>query len=152
MVENVSTKVCICLQGTSVNPMTKDSISTANCRNTESTTLVRGLIPCTGCNKKFTSNRYMKEHAKCYIDPDKKYACTYCRRQCSSPANLGAHIKRAHGAGYMAPCGKHFDWPPKYHRHLNSGRYDGCQQHKIEEKHKKYDIMAKAKHYFHHSM
>ena len=88
-----------------------------------------GLIPCTGCNKKFTSNHYIKEHAKCHIDPDKKYACTDCRRQCSSPANLWAHIKGAHGAGYTAPCGKHFDWPPKYHRHLNSGRCDGCQQH-----------------------
>ena len=111
-----------------------------------------GLIPCTGCNKKFTSNRYMKEHAKCHINPDKKYQCTDCRRQCSSPANLCAHIKGAHGAGYTAPCGKHFDWPPKYHRHLNSGKCDGCYKHRIEEKRKKYEIMAKAKNYFFHSM
>ena len=67
-----------------------------------------GLIPCTGCNKKFTSNRYMKKHAKCHIDPDKKYQCTDCRRQCSSPANLRAHIKGASWSRLHSPLWETF--------------------------------------------
>ena len=107
-VENVSTKFCICLQGISVNFVTKDFTFNSELQEHRKHHTGEGLIPCTGCNKKFTSNRYMKEHAKCHIDPDKKYQCTDCRRQCSSPANLRAHIKGAHGAGYTAPCGQTF--------------------------------------------
>ena len=92
----------------------------------------------------------MKEHAKSHVDPGKKYACTQCTRKCNSAANLRAHVKEAHGPGYTAPCGDHFNWPPKYHRHLQKCKR--CEPLLIEKKRQKYEYMSKAKHYFLHSV
>ena len=109
-----------------------------------------GLVECEICHKKFVSKRYLKEHNKKHEDEGKRYKCELCPRSCANQQNLRQHVRGAHEGSYTTLCGKKIDWPPKYHRHLRNCR--DCEKVRIEERHKKYEVMAKVKHYFLHSV
>ena len=108
------------------------------------------LEECDQCHKKFVSKRYLKKHMKSHENEGKRFKCDQCIRTCSSELNLKQHVRGAHGEGFTALCGKKFDWPPKYQRHLR--KCTDCEKVRIEQRRKKYDIMSKAKHYFLHSV
>ena len=109
-----------------------------------------GLVECEICHKKFVSKWYLKEHNKKHEDEGKRYKCELCPRSCANQQNLQQHVRGAHEGDYTTLCGKKIDWPPKYHWHLRNCR--DCKKVQIEERCKKYEVMAKAKHYFLHSV
>ena len=77
-----------------------------------------GLLDCEKCLKKFVSKCFLKEHLKSHENEGKRFQCTQCSRHCGSEQNLRQHVRGAYGERYTALCGEHFNWAPKYHRHL----------------------------------
>ena len=101
-----------------------------------------GLFPCLHCDKKYTTNSAMLEHAKshnvnlqcdlCPMSVQKRYNSTYA---------LAQHKRGMHGPGWNSPCGINFKWKSHYSRHLNSG-CDTCDEY-CANKRKKRFLFAK---------
>ena len=56
----------------------------------------KGEISCTepGCKKKFTQQRYFKEHMKTH---QQSYKCLYCTKSYGHKKTLNRHMREAHG-------------------------------------------------------
>ena len=97
-----------------------------------------GLFPCLHCDKKYTTNSVMLEHAKshnvnlqcdlCPLSVEKRYNSMYA---------LAQHKRGMHGPGCNSPCGINYKWKSHYSRHLNSG-CDTCDQYHANKRKKRF--------------
>lgn len=90
-----------------------------------------GLIPCTNCDKTFTTNRSMLRHA--VVHQGQRYTCDKCPNfETYTPGGLHQHEKGEHGPGWVAKCGIKFKWPSKRRRHEK--HCDECKQAYVDER------------------
>ena len=68
----------------------------------------KGLIPCTGYDRKFTSNTAMRAHS--ITHQNIKFKCSTCSKEFDSPAYLKQHEHGMHGEGFLALCGLAYVW------------------------------------------
>ena len=82
---------------------------------------------CDMCEKRFTQNKSLTRHKKVHLGGT--VTCTMCDKTCTTPEQLYTHFRGAHGKGYTAPCGDHFQWPGPRAKH--QADCTSCK-HKIE--------------------
>ena len=70
---------------------------------------------CDLCEKRFTQNKSLTRHMK--VHDDNPVMCSMCDKTCQTPEQMYTHFRGAHGKGYRAPCGKHYQWPAAQARH-----------------------------------
>ena len=97
-----------------------------------------GLFPCLHCDKKYTTNSAMLEHAKshnvslqcdlCPMSLGKRYNSTYA---------LAQHQRGMHGPGWNTPCGRNYKWKSCYSRDMKSG-CASCDQYRANKRKKRY--------------
>ena len=80
---------------------------------------------CTVCTKGYYAKKSLTRHME--LHNDKTYQCEHCPNSYESKDRLYVHKRGQHGRGYSAPCGEHFKWPGRRHRHMKKckpcGRY-----------------------------
>ena len=72
-------------------------------------------FPCTLCDKRFASSKSLTRHS--VIHSNLLFQCSLCEKAYPTPDRWYAHFRGAHGKGYDAPCGDHFNWPGARARH-----------------------------------
>ena len=72
---------------------------------------------------------------------DKVFTCTDCGKTFNTQPYLNQHFQGKHLGGWVALCGKHYEWPVPMHKHENSCKK--CCKLTWKEAKKLADIHAK---------
>ena len=77
------------------------------------------LFDCNKCDKSFTACEMLMLHKKMHESMD-TFVCDDCEYNGNMQYNLDQHVRGAHGAGWLAPCGIQFPWKPQWSNHIKS--------------------------------
>ena len=66
-------------------------------------------FPCSKCTRRFGLEKSRTRHEKCH--ENKSFVCSECDKVTDTQDKLYTHFCGAHGKGYNAKCGEHFQWP-----------------------------------------
>ena len=73
---------------------------------------------------------------------DQMYDCEHCPNKYESKDRLYVHKRGQHGKGYTAPCGDHFKWPGRWHRHM--AKCVPCHKYREDKKASKFRKLFKT--------
>ena len=77
---------------------------------------------CPSCGKHFAQAKSLSRHQE--LHSNKTVVCSQCDKVCASQDRYYSHYRGAHGKGYTAKCGKHYEWPAARARHQEN--CDAC--------------------------
>ena len=77
------------------------------------------MFDCDQCDKSFTPHEMLMLHKKRHESMD-VFVCDACEYKGNMQYNLDQHVRDAHGAGWLAPCGIKFTWKPQHSNHIKS--------------------------------
>ena len=90
---------------------------------------------CSSFGKCFAQAKSLSRHQE--LHSNKTVVCSQCDKVCASQDRYYSHYRGAHGKGYTAKCGKHYQWPAARAHHQEN--CDKCMEIIAEEQ------MAKEK-------
>ena len=70
------------------------------------------------CEKRFAQVKSLNRHKT--VHNNESHPCEECGKVCGTSDKLYTHFRGAHGKGYDAKCGVHYQWPGTRARHQNS--------------------------------
>ena len=79
---------------------------------------------CGQCGKRFAQKKSLNRHED--VHKNKSFVCSVCDKVSETKDRLYTHFRGAHGKGYRAKCGKHFQWPATRARHQQG--CDPCKE------------------------